>query len=97
VKLSITRGGGVAGITTRTVLDSDALSADDARTLQQRAQAVVPVAPPEDRLPDETLYRVRVEDDAATDVQYTDRTLPEDVRTLIEWADEHPARQEQIG
>ena len=100
VKLSIVRGGGIAGIATRTELADDALPPDAAEELRERAKAVVP--PVERALrprpqPDETLYTVRVDHDGeTTDVHYTDSTLPEDVRLLIAWADERPERRERI-
>lgn len=97
MKLSITRGGGVAGIATRTELASDALPPDAAQALKEKAKAVAPAPPARTRQPDEMLYTVRVEhDDTATEAHYTDSTLPEEVRSLIEWADQRPERQEAI-
>jgi hypothetical protein len=94
VKLTITRGGGLGGIPLTTVLDGASLSPDDARTLADGARAIVPVDPPARRLPDETLYRLVVEDGERVEASYTDQTLPEDVRRLVAWVDEHPRREE---
>ena len=100
MKLSITRGGGVAGITTRTELDAGDLEPADAEAFMARARAVdLPdpggLASPQ---PDETLYTVCLEDAGGrTEVHYTDGTLPEDVRELIAWADLRPERRERVG
>jgi hypothetical protein len=97
VKVSILRGGGLAGITTRTEVASAELPADAARTLEQHAAAVTPAPPPRERHPDEMLYTVRVERDGGThEAHYTEGTLPDDVRSLIAWADQRPERREDI-
>jgi hypothetical protein len=97
VKVSITRGGGLAGVPIRTELTSEALPEDAAQTLEQHVKAVVPVEPSPLRRPDEMLYTVCVEhDEGTTEAQYTDSTLPEDVRSLIAWADQRPERSEEI-
>jgi hypothetical protein len=97
VKVSILRGGGLAGITTRTEVASAELPADAARTLEQHAEAVAPAPPPRERHPDEMLYTVRVEHDGESrEAHYTDSTLPDEVRSLISWADKRPERREDI-
>jgi hypothetical protein len=94
VKLTITRGGGLGGIPATTVLDGARLSPGDARRLGEEVHAIVPADPPARRLPDETLYRLTVADGEPVEASYTDQTLPEDVRRLIAWVDEHPQREE---
>jgi len=100
VKLSIVRGGGLAGVARRTELASDALPDDAARTLEAHASAVVAVAAADDpppRSPDEMLYEVCVErPDGTTTARYTDATLPEAVRALIAWADGRPERTDAL-
>jgi hypothetical protein len=95
MRLSIVRGGGLAGVARRTELTSEALPEDAARALEARASAVVPDAGGEAaaRTPDEMLYEVCVERaEGTTTVRYTDATLPEEVRALIAWADGRPER-----
>jgi hypothetical protein len=99
VRLSIVRGGGIAGVARRTELSSDALPEDAARALEARASAVVPVAggTAPARTPDEMLYEVCVERaEGTTTARYTDTTLPEDVRALIAWADARPERTDAL-
>jgi hypothetical protein len=93
VKLSIVRGGGLAGIARRTEITSDALPPDAAQALAAQVSAVVPVPPAAERTPDEMLYIVCVDGpDGTTEARYTDANLPEEVRTLIAWADGRPER-----
>ena len=99
MKVSIVRGGGLAGVARRTELATDALPEDAARTLEAHAAAVIPLpaAGGARRAPDEMLYAVRVEGpDGATEAHYTDATLPEDVRALIAWADGRPERTDAL-
>jgi len=99
VKVSIVRGGGLAGVARRTELASDALPEDAARALEAHASAVVAVAAsgPPPRSPDEMLYEVCVERaDGTTTARYTDATLPEAVRALIAWADGRPERTDAL-
>jgi len=97
VKVTIVRGGGLAGVVRRTELATDALPEDAARALEAHAAAVVPLpaAGGARRARDEMLYAVRVEGaEGTTAVHYTDTTLPEDVRALIAWADGRSERRD---
>jgi len=99
VRLSIVRGGGLAGVARRTELQSDALPEDAARTLEAHASAgVLPAAAdPSSPSPDEMLYEVCVErTEGTTTARYTDATLPEEVRALIAWADGRPERTDAL-
>jgi hypothetical protein len=87
VKVSITRGGGVAGILRVVSVDAADVPFDVAAMLRAPSPS-----PPSSR-PDEMTYAVRVGDDEA---RFTDSTLPPEVRELIAWADAHPERREQI-
>jgi hypothetical protein len=91
VKVSITRGGGVAGILRVVEVDADDVPADALAALRGSSGGGSP--PPSPRRPDEMTYAVRVGDSEA---RFTDSTLPDEVRRLIAWADAHPARREQI-
>jgi uncharacterized protein YbaA (DUF1428 family) len=86
VKVSITRGGGVAGLLRVVEVEADDVPAGAVAALRAAASPGRP-------LPDEMTYAVRAGDAEAV---FTDSTLPEEVRRLIAWADAHPARREQI-
>jgi emfourin len=101
VRLSIVRGGGLAGVARRTEITTDALPEDAAQALEAQAAAVLPLAAPGDAPPtparDELLYTVCVERaDGTVEAHYTDSTLPEDVRALIAWADGRPERRDDL-
>ena len=96
MKVTVVRGGGVAGMATRTQLDSNALPAGDAQTLSSFVQGAAlqegaTVPPP--ATPDDLLYEISVED-AGTQVtrRFTEGNLPEDIRQLVQWIDSRPER-----
>ena len=91
--VSIIRGGGMAGIATRTQLTSDALPREAGKRLRELASAVAPADTATGRHPDETLYKVEVNGLTAT---YTETTLPEPVRELIAFVDERPERRDAL-
>jgi hypothetical protein len=93
VKVSIIRGGGLAGVATRTQLASDALPAEAGERLRALASAVTPADDAGGRAPDETLYRVDIDGVTST---HTETTLPEPVRALIEFVDQRPERQDGL-
>ena len=99
MKVSIIRGGGLAGVAIRTELSTDDLPDDVARSLEQRAGAIAPAREaPGSRSPDEMLYIVVVESgDGRREAHYTDGTLPDAVRELIALTDERPEKREEIG
>jgi len=75
-------------------LFAHALSSEDARTLSDKVRSAdLKQKKPTSgrRWPDELLYEVELDDGSAqTRVHFTDQTLPESVRTLIEWIDSRP-------
>lgn len=93
MKVSVTQTGGPLGVPLRAALDSARLSEQDAAKLAQHVQAVVPAPEPERTYPGELGYTVRVEPDDAPTVEasYTDGTMPDDVRRLVTWVQDHPA------
>jgi hypothetical protein len=95
VNVSIIRGGGIGGIATRTELASETLPAEARRRLEELASAIAPATDPGGGAghPDETLYKVQVDGVSAT---YTETTLPEPVRALIDFVGERPERQERL-
>jgi len=105
MKLAIVRGGGLAGIATRTELDTDALDDEATESFTGRVRdaglLAAPPEAPEDavpaRHPDELLYELRTQEQGHTHTRrYTDGQLPEDVRQLIAWVDRRPERREAI-
>jgi hypothetical protein len=102
MKVEIVRGGGVAGLTSRTRLDTDALSADDTSALEGLVHrssllASSPRRAPSPRHPDELLYAVTVGDgeDERTH-NFSEGDLPEEVGALVEWVDAHPQSEEEV-
>jgi hypothetical protein len=102
MKLSIVRGGGLAGMVTRTELASEALSEDDARKLREKVEqagllAMPESLPPAEAHPDELNYELTVEHEGRErTVRLSESTLPEEVRSLIAWADSVPEREHRI-
>jgi hypothetical protein len=102
MKLSVVRGGGLAGIVTQTELVSGDLSPEDAKTLHEKVRNAgvfeLPEAPaPPPSHPDEPSYEVTVEHEGRTrTVNLTESTLPEPVRSLIAWTDSVPERKTRI-
>ncbi|GAP54857.1 protealysin inhibitor emfourin [Arthrobacter sp. 92] len=101
MKLTIRRGGGIAGIVRRTELDDKDLSSEDAdafaREVDRARMRELEKPDIPHHLPDAQLYETVLEDaDNQIRLNYTDETLPEDVRQLIQWVDNRPESQESI-
>lgn len=99
--LTIVRGGGVAGLVTRTEIDGDELAPAEAAELRERVAASGlrglasgSAAPAH---PDEQRYELTVRDgDGDHVVRLGERELPDGVRALVEWADGHPRRRLRV-
>jgi hypothetical protein len=102
VKVTIVRGGGVAGFVTRTELNTDALSRQDAEALAHEvAKAGIQDLrePPAmgSRHPDSLLYEIVLEDDGdRRTLRFSEETLPEEVRSLVAWIDSRPERTDSV-
>jgi hypothetical protein len=102
MKVSIVRGGGVAGVTTLTELDEGALSIDDAKAFRAKladAQADLGTAGEgsASRHPDELQYELTLANGETTrTLRAGETTLPEHVRSLIAWVDTHPERTTRV-
>ena len=102
MKLSIIRGGGLAGLTRLTELASEALPPGESAKLLELVEgagllgeAVPQEAPPAH--PDEMSYEVGVEHQGrARTRRFTEQTLPDPVRRLIAWIDSRPERRQSI-
>jgi hypothetical protein len=97
VKVTIVRGGGIAGIVTRTEVDSNLLSPEDADTLAHEVDRAgvrhtQEPASGQNR-PDDLLYEILLDDGGdAVRRRFTDDTLPVGVRRLVDWIDARPER-----
>ncbi|AIY03485.1 hypothetical protein ART_3886 [Arthrobacter sp. PAMC 25486] len=101
MKLTIIRGGGIAGIVARTELDAQALPEPAAKAFAQEvARANLDSLPaPADarRWPDAQLYEISVEStEHSFKVRCTDDSMPENVRLLVAWVDSRPERIDSI-
>ena len=96
MKVSVVRGGGVAGIATRTELSASALPDKDARTFRElvRDAALKEHHGSSGRTgPDRTLYEVALDDgETVVRSRFSDDDIPDGVRRLVEWIDRRPER-----
>jgi hypothetical protein len=102
MKVAIVRGGGVAGLTSRTRLAAEALPSGDAKALAERVRKsrlqTMPEPPPQPaRHADQLLYAISVDDGGCErTLRFTDESLPEEVRSLVEWVDAHPKSEREV-
>jgi emfourin len=102
VKVSIVRGGGVAGFATRTEVSTDSLPPDTSHILEEKVKQSGLRELREDkreaaRHPDDLLYEVSVEDaEGVHTVQLSESTTPDSIRSLIEWVDSVSAEGPKI-
>jgi Emfourin len=102
LKLTIIRGGGLAGLTRRTELASEALPPGESTKLHELVEgagllgeAAPQKAPPAH--PDEMSYEVSLEHQGRAETRrFTEQTLPDPVRSLIAWIDSRPERRQSI-
>ena len=101
MRVSVVRGGGIAGISTRTTLVGDDLPAHEVETLSrlvQRAglQRAAPAGSAA-RGADQQLYEVEVvDDDGPVSARFGEDDLPDEVRELVAWVDARPERSRQL-
>jgi hypothetical protein len=102
MKLSVKRGGGLAGIATRTDLSSTSLPPAEARRLDEKVSesgllSMTPQPESSPARPDELQYELTVDlDGDSHTVRLSEGALPDPVRSLIEWADARPERKHRI-
>jgi hypothetical protein len=103
MKVSVLRGGGVGGMVTRTELGSEALSPADAEALERRVREAGVLEPPDpsprgsSSHPDELAYELTVDDgERSRTVRVTEESMPEPVRSLIDWTDSRPERDVKV-
>ena len=101
MKLTIRRGGGIAGIVARTELDTSDLPPPDAETfaaqIDQSGLRESGEPPAAVRRPDDQLYEISWEESGRQySRRYSEESLPERVRQLLAWVDGRPERVESI-
>jgi hypothetical protein len=102
MKLSVVRGGGLAGIVTRTELATNVLPPEAERALREQvAQSglldLTESASPSEPAADALQYEITLEDQGETQrVRLSEEDLPDSVRSLIAWIDSVPEREERL-
>ena len=102
MKLAIVRGGGIGGPVTMTELDSDKLSPADSQALVEQVDRAdlrnVPEPPTSRQQPDELLYEIVVDNGGERlIVRFSEATLPDEIRLLVQWIDGRPERSQSLA
>jgi hypothetical protein len=103
MKVSVVRGGGLAGLVTTTSADTDTLAPEDARALRDKVERAHLLSGPEHAGtpgggPDRFTFRVTVEDAGRTHtVRLREEDLTEDVSALIAWVRAVPGHTERVA
>ena len=103
MKISVVRGGGLAGVVQTTIADSDTLAPEHAAQLRRKVDEAGFFGLPDDTgrspgTPDRFLYAVTVEDDDRTHtVRRAEADLPDAVQDLIAWVNSVPGRQDRLA
>lgn len=103
MKVSIVRGGGLAGLVTTTAADADSLAPEDAKELRAKVEeagvfdlpsTLTTGRPQADRFN----YAVTVEDEGREHtILASEEALPPSVRSLVSWVKTVPGREDDIG
>jgi hypothetical protein len=102
VKVSVVRGGGLAGVVQTTVADSESLAPEHAEQLRVKVDEAGFFGLPGDTgrtpgAPDRFDYAITVEDDDRTHtVRRSEADLPDAVQELIAWVNSVPGRQDRL-
>ncbi|MDQ4133582.1 MAG: hypothetical protein M3179_10350 [Actinomycetota bacterium] len=103
MKVTVVRGGGIAGLVTTTSADTNALPPEQADALRTQVEGSglmhlpARVSGPTAQ-PDAFAYQVTVEDgDRVQKVSLSEDALPPAVRSLISWLDSVPGREQRIA
>ena len=103
MKVSVVRGGGLAGVVQTTTADSETLAPADAEALHRKVvEAGFFDVPAEgggpSAGPDRFSYAVTVEDgERAHTVRRGEADLPEGIRALVAWVSSVPGRREDVA
>ena len=98
MKVSVTQTGGPLGVPYRYELDAASLSHEETETLRKHTRAVKPTEASERLYPGELGYSVRIDPDDGDPVEasYTDSSMPDDVRELVSWVEDHPSGSQGV-
>ena len=102
MKLSVVRGGGLAGIVTHTELATGALPPETEHALRARLTQsglldIRESASSPDPTPDALQYEITVEDAGTTRrVRLSEDEMPDPVRSFISWLESVPEREERV-
>jgi hypothetical protein len=102
MEVSITRGGGLAGVATKTRVSSDALPPERADELREHVERASVFDLPErvegaGRMADAMSYKLTVEHDGREHtVRLSEDAVPDGVRDLVAFVDSAPEREEQV-
>ena len=103
MKVSIIRGGGLAGLVTATTVNSEDLGPADAQSLQAKVAAarlpeLAKTSAQTPNQPDRFSYEVTVEDGANRQtVRVREQDAAEPLRALISWVHSSPARRSEVS
>ena len=103
MKVSVVRGGGLAGVVQTTIADSDTLAPEHAAQLRRKVDEAGFFGLPGDTgrspgTPDRFLYAVTVEDDdRAHTVRRAEPDLPDGLGALIDWVSSVPGRRDELS
>ena len=101
MRISLERAGGIAGLTTTTAVDSEALSPEQAEQLREhveRAGVRQLGARRATAQPDAMHYRLEVEDDDGVHTaSLSEEAMSQPLSDLIAFLDSVPGREETIG
>jgi hypothetical protein len=100
VKITVTQTGGLLGVPTRVELDSAQVPEQDAAEIERRAKAVRPSSPTGGRgYPGEIGYALDLEprDGPPIHAEYLDGSMPDSVRQLVAWVQDHPRSRQTSG
>ena len=103
MRVSVTRSGGFAGITRTTTADTNRLAPSDQQQLLAlvRQAGLAGAAASQSQAapqPDRFSYTVTVDDQGRKrSADFSEQSLPEEVRTLISWVGAVEGREESIG
>lgn len=101
LRVSITRGGGLAGLVITTAVDTSTLTEKDAATLREMVRAanlehVVPSSTSA-AIPDEQTYEITVEsEETSRTVVMSERDLTAAIRSLMAWVESVPGHERTI-
>lgn len=103
MKVSIVRGGGLAGLVTKTAVDADSLPPEEAEQLRAKVEEAGVFDLPsklttDSPQPDRFSYEVTVQDEGREHtITASEEALPDSVRDLVSYVKNVPGREDEVG